>query len=161
MSERRLWVLVSWLACYLPLATAAQRISDPNEREHLLDGQFKVVFKTDGVPANVRRAFSKISRQSSFAMANPGEEFQVSDFIIDRKLPWRRLVFAGVQGDQWFLHYERGGRAQSYYVVSFKADPRGEAHFGWGCWLGESAKTLEQLRAMIVSCQLADAGSYW
>jgi hypothetical protein len=144
----------------LPFGTAAQQPSSI-EREHRLDGQFKLVSKIEDIPANVKQAFSKISRQPSFAMANPGEKFQATDYVIDRTLPWRRLVFAGVLGDAWFLHYERGGLAHSYYVVAFKADSHGDVRFAWGCGVGNSAKTLEQLRTMVATCRLADAESYW
>jgi hypothetical protein len=132
-----------------------------SEKEHILDGSFTVVSRTDGIPANVKQAFSTITRQTSFAMANPGEAFQVTDVVLYRRLPWRRLVFAGVQGDLWFLHYEHGGLAHSYYVVALKADSHGGARFVWGCGVGESAKTLEQLRTMVATCRLADAESYW
>lgn len=131
------------------------------EREHLLDGQFKVVSKTEGIPANVKQAFSKVTRQTSFVMANPGQAFQVTDEGSYRKLPWRRLVFAGVEGGDWFLHYERGGLAHSYYVVALKEDSHGDARFVWGCGVRESAETLDQLRTMVATCQLAGPEGYW
>jgi len=133
-------------------------LSDSN----LLDGEFKLVSTTESIPDNVKQAFSKITRQTSFAMANPGQAFQVTDEVLYRKLPWRRLVFAGVQGDKWFLHYERGGLAHSYYVVAFKADPHGDARFVWGCSTPDGAKALEQLRTMVATCRLSDdAEGYW
>lgn len=140
---------------------AHQQQSSSTERGHILDGQFKVVSNTEDIPANVKKAFSTMTRQTSFEMANPGQAFQVTDEGTYRRLPWRRLVFAGVQGDDWFLHYERGGLAHSYYVVAFKADFHGDARFVWGCGVGESAKTLEQLRTMVATCKLADTESYW
>ena len=131
------------------------------EEEDLLDGQFKVVSRTEGIPANMKEAFSKITRLPSFAMANPGQKFQSTDFVIDRTLPWRRLVFAGVQDDKWFVHYERGGRAHSYFVLLLKADSDGDAHFVWGCSVANGAKTLEQLRSMVATCRFSNEGSYW
>lgn len=79
------------------------------EREHILGGQFKVVSTTEAIPANIKQAFSEITRQPSFALANPGQKYQVADVIVDRNLPFRRLVFAGVKDDKWFIRYERGG----------------------------------------------------
>ena len=131
------------------------------EREHILDGQFKVVSQTEGIPANIKRAFSEIVREPSFALANPGEKFQVTDVVVDRKLPFRRLLFAGVRDDNWFIHYERGGRAHGYYVVVFKVDPHGDARFVWGGSGANGAKDLEQLRRMVVAGQFSDAESYW
>jgi len=149
---------VCWLA---PVAVAQQDQSSVAEKGHLLDGQLKVISKTEGIPANVKLAFSKIAREPSFAMANPGQKFQVTDVVLDRTLPWRRLVFAGVLDDKWFIHYERGGYAHGYYVAAFKANSHGDALFLWGCGVGKSAKTLEELRPMVATCQLADAKSYW
>jgi hypothetical protein len=161
MRKYRIKSLVLSIVCWLPfVAVAQQDQSSVAEREHLLDGQLKVVSKTEGIPANVKQAFSKIAREPSFAMANPGQKFQATD-VVFRKLPWRRLVFAGVQNDRWFVHYERGGRAHSYYVVALKVDPHGDAHFVWGCSVADSAKTVEQLRSMVATCRLSNEGSYW
>lgn len=131
------------------------------EEQDLVDGQFKMVSRTESIPANVKEAFSKITRQPSFAMANPGQKFQSTDFVTDRTLPWRRLVLAGVQDDKWFVHYERGGRARSYFVLLLKADSDGDVHFVWGCSVASGAKTLEQLRSMVAICQFSNEGSYW
>jgi hypothetical protein len=120
-----------------------------------------VVSKTEAIPTNVKQAFSKISRQPSFAMANPGQRFQATDVVLDRTLPFRRLVFAGVQDDRWFVHYEKGGYAHGYYVVAFKVDPHGDAHFVWGCSGVDGGKTLEQLTRIAADCQLSKAESYW
>lgn len=147
--------------CCVPFVTMAQQDQRSSlERERFLDGQFEVVSKTGGIPTNVKQAFSKIAGEPLFAMANPRQRFQASDVVRDRTLPWRRLVFAGVQDDKWFVHYEHGGYAHTYYVVAFKADPHGDAHFVWGCWVAR-AKTLQQLRSMVGTCQMPDDGRYW
>jgi hypothetical protein len=162
MRKYRIKSLVLSFVCWLALVAVAQQDqSSVAEKGHLLDGQLKVTSKTEGIPANVKLAFSKIAREPSFAMANPGQKFQVTDVVHNRTLPWRRLVFAGVQDDKWFIHYERGGYAHSYYVAAFKANSHGDALFLWGCGVGKSAKTLEELRTMVATYQLADAKSYW
>jgi hypothetical protein len=162
MRKYRSASLVLSLVCWLPYVGVAQQDqSSVVEKEHLLDGQLKVVSRTEDIPANVKQAFSKIAREPSFAMVNPGRKFQATDVVLGRKLPLRRLVFAGVQDDKWFIHYERGGLAHGYYVAAFKADSHGDARFVWRCGVGKSAETLEQLRTMVATCQLADAGGYW
>jgi hypothetical protein len=160
-NEHRIRSVVLSIMCCLPFGTAAHQQPSSIEREHRLDGQFKLVSKTAGIPANVKDAFAKITRQPSFAMANPGEKFQATDFVIDRTLPWRRLVFAGAQDGKWFVHYERGGRGHSYYVTTFKLSPHTDANFEWGCSVVGVAKTLEELRTMVAACRLAKADSYW
>ncbi len=134
-------VIVS-ITCSLPLGAPAQQQPSSIQKGHRLDGQFKLVSKTEDIPANVKHALSKISREPSFAMANPGKEFQATDYVIDRALPWRRLVFAGTQDEKWFVHYEHGGYAHSYYVTAFKVNSDGEANFEWGCSVGGVAKTF-------------------
>ena len=160
-NEHRIRSVILSIICCLPFGTGAQEKPSSIEREHRLDGQFKLVSKTEDIPAHVKQVFSKISRQPSFAMANPGEEFQDTDQVIDRTLPWRRLVFAGTQDDKWFVHYEHGGYAHSYYVTAFKVNPHGAANFEWGCSVVGVAKTLEELRTMVAACRLAKADSYW
>ncbi|MGO9211660.1 MAG: hypothetical protein ACLPXM_15375 [Terriglobales bacterium] len=99
--------LVALAVCCLSLTALAQQnrhLLSAAEREHLLDGQFKVLSTTEGIPANVRQAFAKITRQPSLALADPGQKYQVTDVVIDRNLPFRRLGFAGVKDDMWFVH---------------------------------------------------------
>jgi hypothetical protein len=99
------------------------------EREHILDGQLKLISTTEDIPPTLKDAFSQLSRQPSFAMADPAQKYQVGDVVVDRNLPFRRLVLAGVGDDKWFIHYEKGGRGRTYYVVLFKIDQHGGAHF--------------------------------
>jgi hypothetical protein len=68
------------------------------EKEHILDSPFTEVTKTEAMPANAKQAFAKITGEPSFALANPGQEYQVMDVVVDRGLSRRRLVFAGSTG---------------------------------------------------------------
>ena len=141
--------------------TAAQKRQPSTESEHLLDGEFKIVWRTDGIPTNLKQAFSKVTRERSFEMADPGQNFQVTDVVLEKSMPRRRLVFAGTQDKTGFVHYEGGGFAHSYYVIAFKVNPRGDGSFEWGCPVTGVAKSLEELRTMVAVCQLANADSYW
>jgi hypothetical protein len=163
MNAHRMSLVMLVLCCVALSAVAQQqghRLSAA-EKEHILDGQFKVVSTTEGMPANVKQAFSEITRESPFAMANPGQKYQVTDFVVDRNLPFRRLVFAGVKDDKWFVHYERGGRGHCYYVLVLAVDPHGDAHFVWGGSGPNGAKNLEQLRKMVATGQLSDGDNYY
>jgi hypothetical protein len=126
----------------------------------MLDGQFKVFSTTDGIPSKVKQAFSDITRQQSFAMANPAQKYQVGDVVIDRNLPRRRLLFAGASDDKWLIHYERGGRGVGYYAVVFKVDSNGDARFLWGGAGAKGATSLEQLRKMVALGLFSDAENY-
>lgn len=133
----------------------------PAEKEHILDGPFTDVTKTEAMPATVRQAFAAITAEPSFALADPGRKFQVTDEVVYRGLPRRRLIFAGVQGDEWFVHYERGGLAHGYFVLLFKVDPHNQLQFVWGGAGLHSARNLDQLRKMVVAGQFSDDQSYW
>ena len=150
--------IVWWLPC---LRLAQEHRAAPSTSEHLLDGQFKVVSKTDGIPIDIKQAFSKVTREAPFAMADPGKKFQVTDVVHDRSLPRRRLVFAGFQGDTWFVHYERGGLAHSYFVVAFNVKDQDDVDFAWGCGIADAANSMEQLRRMVATCRLSGAEAYW
>src|SRR5690242_19040740 len=105
------------LAAALGQQNSAQRADTP---EHILDAKFRLATTTEDILLNIKQAFCQLSRQSSFAIANPGRKYQVGDVVLDRTLPRRRLVFAGINEDKWLIHYERGGRGRGYDVVMFK-----------------------------------------
>jgi hypothetical protein len=157
MNKHRINLIVLIICCF-PLTMVAQQhghLLSAAEKEHILDGQFKVVSTTKGLPTSVKQAFSETTRERSFALANPGQKYQVTDVVVERNLPFRRLVFAGVKDDEWFVHYERGGRGRGYYVLVFKIDPHGDAHLVWGGSGPNGAKNLEQLRKMVAAGQLS------
>lgn len=132
----------------------------PDEWQHILDAQFKVISTTDGIPPNIRKAFCEITRQQSFAMANPGQNYQVGDVIFDRSLPRRRLVIAGESDNKFFIHYERGDRGVTHFVAVFKVDSSGGAQLLWGGAVANRARTLEQLRKMLAVGQFSNTENY-
>jgi len=165
MNEHRISFVVL-LICCVPLSVVAQELRhqlSAAEKEHILDSQFKVVSTTKGMPTNIKQAFADITREPSFSLANPGQKYQVTDVVIDRKLPFRWLVFAGVKDDNWLVHYERGGRGHGYYLLVFRVDPHGDAHFVWGGSGSNGAKDLEQVRKMVAAGQFSDSdeANYW
>lgn len=54
-----------------------------------------------------------------------------------------------------------GGRGHGYYLVVFKVDPHGEAHFVWGGSGANGAKNIEQLRKMAAAGQFSDTENYY
>jgi hypothetical protein len=48
--------------------------------------------------------------------ANPGERFNWSD-VIDENLPMRRLEFVGLSSSGCFIHYQSGGRPNSFCLA--------------------------------------------
>jgi hypothetical protein len=53
-------------------------------------------------------------------MADPGENWNVTDAVTDPTLPWKRLIWAAVGGDYYVVHYERGGIDHSFHVLIAK-----------------------------------------
>ena len=81
----------------------------PAQRQQLFAGQCTLITSTAALPASVKTMFASATGEPTFALANPGQKYQETDVIIGRKLPRRRLVFAGQCGERYFIHYERGG----------------------------------------------------
>ncbi|HEU0274628.1 MAG TPA: hypothetical protein VFQ83_08895 [Candidatus Udaeobacter sp.] len=50
-------------------------------------------------------------------IANPGQNWNATDAVTDPTLPWKRLIWAGVGGDYYVVHHERGGIAHSFHVL--------------------------------------------
>jgi len=50
-------------------------------------------------------------------LAEPGQNWEPTDVIIDSKLPRKRLIWAATDGEYLVVHYERGGIAHSFHVL--------------------------------------------
>jgi hypothetical protein len=158
-SETKKWSGVNGVCS--PAVEDFHKQLSPAEKQHILDGPFTAVMTIEDMPVLVKQAFAKITGESSFALANPGQKFQVTDVVTERGLPRRRLIFAGARGDEWFVHYEMGGIGHSYCVVLFKVGLQGRVQFVWGGAGFRSAETLDQLRKMVASGQFSDDRQYY
>ncbi len=140
-------------------APAARQLGSP-EKSRILDGEFSIQKDVHRLPIDLKSAFAHLARQQEFEMANPGEKYEATDVIGEPRLASRRLLFAGLSRDKYFIHYERGGRGHSYDIVVFEVDPRKEVKFLWGGSGATGAKSLEQLRSMVASGAFADDRAY-
>jgi hypothetical protein len=50
-------------------------------------------------------------------LANPGQKWEATDVITDKKLPHKRLIWAANKGDYYVVHYESGGYTHNYHVL--------------------------------------------
>jgi hypothetical protein len=121
--------------------------SDSPIARDFLDDDFHIVRSIGQLPAEVKSAFADLTKQTSFAMAEPGNDFQAGDVVMDG-LPSRRLIFAGNSPHNWFLHYEKGGRGLAFYLIVFSINS-GEVRFVWGGSLPEPTPSLMQLRLRV------------
>jgi hypothetical protein len=64
--------------------------------------------------------------------ADPGQPWQETDVVMNRKLRSTRLVWGASNGDSYVIHYERGGIAHGYHVLvaTWKKGDR-EAKVAW------------------------------
>ena len=92
-------------------------------RVHLKDERFQIVTSVRGLPLGVRDELQTLFGTQSLDIADPGARFQVTDVIVDPKLPNRRLVEAGCSTDHCLVYYERGGSNRSWHVALFHWTP--------------------------------------
>ena len=132
----------------------------PTQKAHVLDGKLLIVKSVDRLPDDLKSAFSRLAGMRDFAMANPGEKYQETDVIVEKALPFERLLFAGISNDKCFIHYEEGGIGHSYHVVVFAVDSQGKVKFLWGGPGTRGAKDLKQLRTMVAAGVFKDDQAY-
>jgi hypothetical protein len=104
-------------------AVATKKPESTNETiTKFLSTDYQVVYKTEEIPKNVQNILLKRFSERELInpnLANPNEEFNATDFIEDPNIPRRRLVFAGLSPDSWFVCYEHGGRGKHCHLVIF------------------------------------------
>ena len=137
------------------------RVRSTAEKKRVLDSEFSVVRSAEEIPNEVKQAFAAATGQQQFELANPGQKYQVTDFIVEPGLPFRRLPFAGKSEKSWFVHYEHGGIEHSYAVLVFSRAEEGGVQFVWGGAGSEGAKDLENLRNKIAAGDFRDDLVYY
>jgi hypothetical protein len=132
----------------------ARKSASKSVRDHLLDGDFRVVNQIEAVPVPWGAVFDSSfsfpggtgSRRNKVGMADPGQPFQASDSLRPG-LPFRRLIFAGFNAERAFIYYQHGGRMYpSYCLAVMDGDTKGMV------WVGEArkeARNLGELRIMV------------
>lgn len=113
-----------------------------------------MVTTTEAMPARLKEAFTVISMEQRFAMENPDWKYSG----VTGAVPFRRLRFAGLADDKWFIHYESGinGMAGNHDVVVFSIDEQNKVQFLSGGCGAEGASDLEDLRRGISTGQFTD-----
>jgi hypothetical protein len=156
-----LFVLVM---CLGPVAISGIQTPAPNAlrgpaRAHLNDDRFDVVTSVRGLPLGVRDSLQTLFGSSFLDIAEPGTEFQVTDVIVNAKLPRRRLVAAGCSADHCLVYYERGGIAHTWHVAVFHWTPAA-TRFEWGGIAPSGLRTIDDLRKSVLSGAIR-ASSSW
>ena len=133
------------------------------DRAHLLGDHFRVVAKVAELPAGVIAAFAEHTKESPFRMADPGEEWQVTDVVIKENLAGRRLVFAGISEGYCVMHYENGGIGHNWWVVLFQLSSSGPAREVWAASTDKwgAYASLPELRRAVRKEKLRDDPRYF
>jgi hypothetical protein len=96
-------------------------------------------------------------------IVSPEEDFQATDAVDGKRLPFRRLVIAAVAKNYCLVHYERGGIRHSWMITLFKLSS-GKAELVWAS-IAQPRTNLNfrELKAVVASGKLRDdpGHKYW
>jgi hypothetical protein len=127
---------------------------------HVKSERFQIVTSVRGLPLGVRDALQTLFGSTTLEIAEPGMPFQVTDVIMDPKLPIRRLVAAGCSTDHCLVYYERGGVAHSWHVALFHWTADATRLEGGGP-APNSLVTIDDVRTAILSGTIKSSNKYW
>jgi hypothetical protein len=129
-------------------------------RAHVEDERFGIVTSIRGLPLGVRDGLQMLFGTQSLDIADPGARFQVTDVIVDPKLPNRRLVAAGCSIDHCLVYYERGGIAHTWQVALFHWTPAA-TRFEWGGIAPGGLTTIDDVRNAVLSGAIKGPNTLW
>jgi hypothetical protein len=149
-----------WSAVVTGSQTASTGALSEALRAHVKDEQFQIVTSIRGLPLGVRDGLQTLFGSPSLDIAEPGAEFQVTDVIVNPKLPIRRLVAAGCSTDHCLVYYERGGIAHTWQVALFRWTPAA-TRFEWGGTAPGGLKTIDDVRNAVLSGTIKGPNKPW
>jgi hypothetical protein len=114
-----------------------------------LNRDFNIVTDVRALPAAVLQTYTE-QGGSRLLMANPGQRFEATDFILDARVPSKRLIFAGVAESMCFVHYEQGGRVHSYVVEFFGKTTNKSMKSLWSSPCDTPAANIPDLRSQLI-----------
>jgi hypothetical protein len=129
-------------------------------RAHLKDERLGIVTSIRGLPLGVRDELQTLFGSQTLDIAEPGEEFQVTNVVGNPKLPIRRLVAAGCSTDHCLVYYERGGSAHTWQVALFHWTPAA-TRFEWGGSAPGRLATIDEVRKAVLSGAIKSPNKLW
>jgi hypothetical protein len=108
----------------------------PSVTRDICGGQvFEFITRQQMLPANVRVALAKTFQQKKLLLANPGEDFQQTDFAVIKPghagLPTRRLLFAFRTASYFVVYYESLSAGLGANALVFSINGK-NAKMSWG-----------------------------
>jgi hypothetical protein len=130
-------------------------------RLHLRDERFAIVTSIRGLPLGVRNELQTLWSSKTLDIADPREEFQLTDVNVNPALPTRRLVAAGCARDSHCLvYYERGGKSRTWLVALFLWTPVATRFEGGGIAPG-GLQTIDDVRNALLTGAIRSANRNW
>ena len=129
-------------------------------RAHVQDERFGIVTSIAGLPLGVRDGLKTLFGSRALDIAEPGAEFQVTDVVVNPKLPIRRLIAAGCSTDHCLVYYERGGIDHTWHVALFHWMPAA-TRFEWGGIAPGGLVTIDDVRNAILSERIKGQARSW
>ena len=149
-----------WSAVVAGSQAAAPVVLSLGLRAHVKDERFGIVTSIRGLPLDVGDGLQTLFGSQTLDIAEPGAEFQITDGILNPKLPIRRLVAAGCSTDHCLVYYERGGIDHTWHVALFHWTPA-ETRFEWGATAPGGLATIEDVRNAILSGAIKGEATLW
>ena len=143
--QRNRLIIVALSASLLSLAAAAGA-DDAAALRKLFAEPLQAVHRWSDLPPEIRKRVSAPWHGES--IADPGQPFQVSDAVVDPRLPWRRLIVAAHAANAWVIYYERGGIEHSFHLAVVPFHGKDVAYFGVMPPMGKVDDGLQRLRAL-------------
>ena len=129
-------------------------------RAHVKNERFGIVTSLRGLPLDVRYGLQTLFGSSTLDIAEPGAPFQVTDVIVNAKLPSRRLVAAGCSSNYCLVYYERGGGTHTWHVALFHWTPAA-TRFEWGGMAPGGLTTIDAVRNAVLSGAVKAPAKFW
>jgi hypothetical protein len=129
-------------------------------RAHVQDERFGIVTSIRGLPLGVRDGLQTLFGSRDLDIAEPGAEFQVTDVVVNPRLPTRRLAAAGCSTDHCLVYYERGGTDHTWHVALFHWTPAA-TRFEWGGAAPGGLATIDNVRSAILSGGIKGQTRFW
>jgi hypothetical protein len=149
-----------WAAVVAANQAAAPVALSAALRIHLKDERFAIVTSIRGLPLGVRDGLQTLFGSQTLDISEPGAEFQVTDVILNPKLPIRRLVAAGCSTDHCLVYYERGGIVHTWHVALFHWTPAA-TRFEWGGIAPGGLATIGDVRNAMLSGAIKGSARFW
>ena len=149
-----------WSALVVGSQAAAPVALSGELRAHVKGERFGIVTSIRGLPLGVRDGLQMLFGSPALDIAEPGAEFQVTDVVVDPKLPIRRLVAAGCSTDHCLVYYERGGIAHTWRVALFHWTPAATRFEGGGI-APRGLASIDDVRNAVLSGAINGPTKVW